>query len=124
MRTPWAALVLLAAGALHTLAYSQTQSWPLLMLAMALLLALLRGRTPAQAALLGGTFGLGWLAAGVWWLFISMHRYGALPAPLAAVAVWALAAALSLYLAVAAALMVWLWRRLDGLPLAAGVLPD
>ena len=44
----------------------------------------------------------GWLA-GVWWLFISLHRYGDLPAWLAALAVLALALALSLYLALAMA---------------------
>src|SRR5512143_1220643 len=48
-------------------------------------------------------FGAAWLGAGVWWLFISMHRYGNLPAWMAALAVLALALALSLYLALATA---------------------
>jgi apolipoprotein N-acyltransferase len=46
----------------------------------------------------------------VWWLFISMHRYGGLPAPLAAAAVLLLAAALALFLAAAAAAYAR-WRR-------------
>ena len=50
---------------------------------------------------LGWCFGTAWLAAGIWWLFISMHRYGGLPAWLAVLAVLALAALLSLYLALA-----------------------
>jgi apolipoprotein N-acyltransferase len=58
---------------------------------------------PARAFVLGWVFGTGWLVAGVWWLFISMHRYGGMPAPLAALAVLLLAAALSLYLALAMA---------------------
>jgi hypothetical protein len=42
-----------------------------------------RRRRPARAAWLGWCYGCGWLCAGVWWLFISMHRYGGLPAWLA-----------------------------------------
>ena len=38
---------------------------------------------PARAAWLGWCYGTGWLVAGVWWLFVSMHRYGQLPALLA-----------------------------------------
>ena len=66
--------------------------------------------TPRRAALLGWCYGTAWLCAGVWWLFISMHRYGGLPAPLAAAAVFALSAALSLYLAAATAAYAH-WRR-------------
>jgi apolipoprotein N-acyltransferase len=104
---PAAAAVL---GALHTLAYTHTAAWPLALAAVALLVALLQGQRPGRAALIGWCFGTAWLCAGVWWLFISMHRYGGLPAPLAAAAVLALSAALSLYLALACA--AWArWRR-------------
>lgn len=57
-------------------------------------------------------FGYGWLFATVWlcgtfwWLFISMHTYGGLAAPLAAIAVLALAAALALYYAMACGIFV------------------
>ena len=102
-------LVAAALGALQTLAYVHTAWWLLPIVTMALLLTLLQGATLRRAALLGWAYGVGWLAAGVWWLFISMHRYGAIPAPLAAAAVLALAAALSLYAAAAAALFVR-WR--------------
>jgi apolipoprotein N-acyltransferase len=54
-----------------------------------------------QAALVGWTFGTAWLAATFWWLFISMHTYGGLPAPMAAFAVLALAGFLALYYAAA-----------------------
>ncbi len=107
---PLEALLVAAAGALQTLAFVHTAAWPLPILTLALLVARLDGATPRRAALLGWLYGTGWLCAGVWWLFISMHRYGGLPAPLAAAAVFALAAALSLYLALAAA--AWArWRR-------------
>jgi len=52
----------------------------------------------------GWLFGLGWLAGTFWWLFISMHTYGGLAAPLAAAAVLALAGLLAIYYALAAAL--------------------
>ena len=93
-----------ALGALQTLAFVHTAwAWPLPILTLAWLVTRLDVARPARAALLGLAYGTGWLAAGVWWLFISMHRYGGLPAALAALAVLALALALSLYLALAAA---------------------
>jgi len=88
-----------ALGALHTLALVHTAWWPLTLLSMALLVALLDAAPPRRAALLAWCYGVGWLCAAVWWLFISMHRYGGLPAPLAAAAVLALAAVLSLCMA-------------------------
>ncbi len=99
-----------ALGALHTLACVYTAAWPLTLLTMALLGALLDRAAPSRAAWLAWCYGVGWLCAGVWWLFISMHRYGGLPAPVAAGAVFVLAAVLSLYLAAAG----WgyaRWRR-------------
>ncbi len=99
-----------ALGALQTLAYVHTAWWPLPLLAMAALLVMLNRATPGRAALLGGAYGSAWLGAGVWWLYISMHHYGGLPAPLAAAAVVVLAAVLSLYAAAAAAAYAR-WRR-------------
>jgi apolipoprotein N-acyltransferase len=104
--------LLAAAGAVQTIAFVRTAWWPLPVLAVALLVHRLARVRPARAFTLGWAFGTGWLLAGVWWLFISMHRYGGLPAPLAALAVLALAAALSLYLgAAAAAFARWRSRR-------------
>jgi apolipoprotein N-acyltransferase len=54
-----------------------------------------------QAALGGWVFATAWLVGTFWWLFVSMHTYGGLAAPLAALAVLALAAALALYYALA-----------------------
>lgn len=108
----WLALALAAAGAVQTFAFVHTWVWPLPLAGAALLAVCLARATPGGAFLLGWSYGTGWLLAGVWWLFISMHRYGALPAPLAAAAVFALAAALSLYLgAAAAAFARWRWGQ-------------
>jgi len=66
----------------------------------------LQGAGWRRAGLHGWLFSTAWLTGSFWWLFISMHTYGGLPAPLAAIAVLALAAALGLYYAVAAACFV------------------
>ena len=87
-----------------------TQAWALQLLCVGLLAWRVAGLGPARAALLGLAFGSGWLGAGTWWLFISLHRYGGLAAPLAVLAVAALALALSAYLAMALALFVRLRR--------------
>ena len=103
--------VLVAAlGAVQTLAFVHTAWWPLPLLTLALLVWRLNQATPRRAALLGSCYGTAWVASGTWWLYISMHRYGELPAALAAAAVLALAAALSLYLAAACAVYAR-WRR-------------
>ena len=60
-----------------------------------------------QAAGRGWLFATAWLTATFWWLFISMHTYGGLPAPLAVMAVLALAAFLGSYYA----LMLWVCKR-------------
>ena len=88
--------------------------WWLQLISLALLawqLDALRGRAQARpawrsAALYGWLFSTAWLCGTFWWLFVSMHTYGGLAAPLAAVAVLALAAALALYYAAAAAFYV------------------
>jgi apolipoprotein N-acyltransferase len=108
-------VALAAAGALQSLACVHTAAWPLPLAATALLAFGVQRTTPGQAALRGWVFGTAWLASATWWLFISMHRYGGLPAPLAAAAVALLSAALSLYLAAA---MAWVARRRSGRPVA------
>ena len=117
------AWVLLAvAGAGQTLACVHTGLWWLAPLAVAVLVAQVRQASPFKAALAGLVFGTAWLLAAVWWLFISMHRYGGLPAGLAAAAVLLLALALSVYLALACAAWVRLrtgLAALDALSFAA-----
>ncbi len=76
--------------------------WWLQMLSMAALVMLIeRSSTPRQAALLGWLFALSWLCGTVWWLYISMHVYGGLAAPLAVLAIIALCGFLALYYAAA-----------------------
>ena len=88
----------------------QPVGW-LQVLGVGALVLTLRSAPSARAAFgrawLGST---AWLCATFWWLFISMHTYGGLAAPLAALAVLALAAALALYYALAGGLW-WGWRH-------------
>lgn len=110
----WVDLLLAAAaGGAHALAFAPREGAWLQLAAVAVLAwrVMLTPR-PGRAAALGWVFGTTWLAGGVWWLFISMHRYGGLPAWLAALAVGLLAAFLSTYLAAAMA-VVARWRPRD-----------
>jgi apolipoprotein N-acyltransferase len=99
-----------AAGALQTLAFVHTAWWPLPLATLVLLVWRLDKAGPRHAAFLGWCYGAAWLAAGTWWLYVSMHQYGGLPAPLAVLAVAALSAALALYLALSCAVYA-LWRN-------------
>lgn len=64
--------------------------------------------TPASAAGCGFSFGLGYFAANIHWIYISLHNFGGMPNWMAAGCVLALAAAMALYPALAG----WLSRRL------------
>ncbi len=77
-------------------------------LALAIMAASVRASPKSRQAFVQGlVFTVAWLSATFWWLFVSMHTYGGLAAPLALLAVLALAAGLGLYYAAA---MAWLWR--------------
>ena len=105
----WKAIALAAvAGAAHAASFAPTEFWWLQLLATGALVALLADATPRAAAARAWAFGFGWLATGFWWLYISLHVYGFLPAWLSVLAVATLAALLSLYYAIAG----WAWARL------------
>jgi apolipoprotein N-acyltransferase len=65
-----------------------------------------RCRRLKQGLLIGWLFATAWLCSVFWWLFISMHVYGGLPAPLAVLAVLGLAVFLASYYALACAVFV------------------
>jgi apolipoprotein N-acyltransferase len=96
----------------------QPVGW-LQLLALALLAGQLDGaRSWQRGAWLGGVFAVAMQCATYWWLFISLHVYGGLAAPLTVLAIVLLAAFLGLYYAAASALFVALapvqlaWRAL------------
>ena len=111
----------LAAGLLQTASFAPTEAWWAQLSAQAVLFSLVARATPRVAALCGGLFGFSWLAAGLWWLHISMHEFGRIPWLAAALAVALLAAFLSGYYALALGLTArWLpagrWRLLGLAP--------
>jgi apolipoprotein N-acyltransferase len=102
-------LALLAGGVQAWSMAPIAHGW-LQVLSVAALLGLVKACPPPQAWRVGLAFGTGWLGGTFWWLFISLHRYGQLPAWLAGLAVALLAVALSVYLAGATALFAR-WQR-------------
>ncbi len=113
----------LAGAVLAGLAQAVSLAWPwgwgwpqgepvpgLQLLALAVLVAQVQSAPSAWAGFKRGwVFATAWLAGTFWWLFVSMHTYGGMAAPLAGAAVWALALALGVYYAVAAGVF-WHWR--------------
>ncbi|MEO7243472.1 MAG: apolipoprotein N-acyltransferase [Variovorax sp.] len=121
------------AAALAGLAQGWSIAWPwggaplwwlqgISLAALVWLLGSVRGggesRPTLQGFWIGWAFAMAWLAATWWWLYISLHTYGGLAAPLTVIAILLLAAGLGLYYAVAAAAFValppsgWAWRAL------------
>jgi apolipoprotein N-acyltransferase len=74
--------------------------WWLQLASLAVLAWQVQGQqSPRWAFLLGWIFATAWSCGTFWWLFISMHTYGGLAAPLAVVAVLGLALVIGLYYA-------------------------
>jgi apolipoprotein N-acyltransferase len=104
-----------ALGLLHAATFAPWGTWwtqlPVLVAFAALGLSMMKdGRKPAAVALAGLAFGFGWFLAGVGWLFVSMHTYGQMPAPLALLALVLFA----LYLALFPAAALWATASLHG----------
>jgi apolipoprotein N-acyltransferase len=108
----WHYLVALAAGAANTLSFAPTPhgGWLELVIFACFFAWLTRTTGWKSAALTGGAFGFGNFVTGVWWLYVSMHHYGGMPAPLAGAAV----VLFSLYLAVYPALAAGVWSFCAG----------
>ncbi len=107
MPPAWADAAACVAGALLPLAFSPFDLFPLAVLAPALLFVLWHDASPRRAAWRGFLFGLGMFGVGVSWVYVSMHNFGNMPAPLAGFAVFLFVAGLSLY----PALLGWLQAR-------------
>ncbi|NML98190.1 apolipoprotein N-acyltransferase [Paraburkholderia sp. RP-4-7] len=108
----WHYLVALAAGAANTLSFAPTPhgGWLELVIFAFFFAWLTRTTGWKSAALTGGAFGFGNFVTGVWWLYVSMHYYGGMAAPLAGAAV----VLFSLYLAVYPALAAGIWSFCAG----------
>ncbi len=108
----------LAAGALTPLAFAPFGLFPLAVLAPAALFLLWRQASPARAAWRGFLYGFGLFGVGVSWVYVSLHTYGNMPAPLAAFAVVLFAAALAGFPAVVGAVQARFTATARGVKLA------
>ncbi len=97
----------LAGGLLLPLGFAPFDLFPLAVLSPVLLFVLWRDAAPGRAAVRGFLYGLGMFGLGVSWVYVSLHRYGNMPAPLAGLAVLVFVAGLSLY----PALLGWMQAR-------------
>jgi apolipoprotein N-acyltransferase len=95
-------------GAGSVLAFAPFELHPLAFLTFALLVHLWVHATPRRCAWIGFWFGLGLFGAGVSWVYVSLHQFGGMPAPIAVFATVAFCAFLALFPAAAG----WLQARM------------
>ena len=100
------------AGAATVLAFAPIGFFPLALLAFAVLIGFWASATPQRAFWAGYAFGLGLFGAGVSWIYVSMHTFGGMPPPLAALATLLFCAFLALFPALAG----WLQARIPAAP--------
>jgi apolipoprotein N-acyltransferase len=103
----------MVAGALAVAGFGDLPLVPVPLAALAALVWLWsREAAPRRAALIGFCFGAGLFLAGVSWVYVSLHTFGMMPAPLAALATLLFC----LYLALFPAAVGWLQARFDAAP--------
>ena len=94
-------------GAATVFAFAPFELHPLAFFTFALLVHLWMDAPPRRCAWLGFWFGLGLFGTGVSWVYVSLHQFGGMPAPLAAFATLGFCAFLALFPAAAG----WLQAR-------------
>ncbi|MBX9893755.1 MAG: apolipoprotein N-acyltransferase [Nitrosomonas sp.] len=101
LKNPYLKLLLVyLAGAVTVLGFAPFYLFPVPVMTLAWLLALChKNRNPLKNAVLGFSFGMGLFSAGVTWIYVSLHDFGAMPVPAAVTALIVLCAYLSLFLA-------------------------
>ena len=89
------------AGAVTVLGFAPFYQFALPVVTLALLIVLWRRAAGRRAAaLVGLSFGLGYFLTGASWVYVSLHDFGAMPAPLAGILTLVFCAYLALYPAV------------------------
>ena len=116
-------LLPLAAGAACVFGFAPFYAWPVPIAGLAgLFFVWTRSRSVLQAALSGFAFGLGYFLAGVSWVYVSMHDFGAMPAILAALATFLFCVYLALFPAIAGALVLRFFPQAKARIVAAAAL--
>ena len=96
------------AGAATVVAFAPVGVYPLTLVTFALLAWRWSEASPRRCFMAGFWFGLGFFAAGVSWVYVSMSEFGGMPPPLAAFATAFFCAFLALFPATAG----WLQARI------------
>jgi apolipoprotein N-acyltransferase len=97
--------IALVAGAIGVAGFAPAGISPLAIVSVAILFGLAALRTPRGAFALGFAWGLGHFGAGVSWVYVSLHDFGMMPAPIAALATAIFCAYLALFPAAAVGAM-------------------
>jgi len=101
--------LLLLCGALLTLAYSPFHWHWLPFVILPLVVKIIWPLAPRRAFRAGFAFGLGWFAAGLSWIYVSIDQYGGVPLPVNLL----LLVLLFAYLALFPAIAFWCWQKLS-----------
>ncbi|CAN5482759.1 apolipoprotein N-acyltransferase [soil metagenome] len=105
-------LIALFAGVLNIFAFAPFGFWPLQIATLALMFWLaLREPSVSRNVVFGYAYGFGWSVCGVYWLYISMHTYGGMPAIMAAIAVALMGLCLGAFSAFAFGVAAWMRQR-------------
>ena len=105
-------IIVFLLGMLTVLGFAPFYFFPVPVLTFAVLLGFCyHSRTPRQAAWWGFCFGMGLFSAGVTWIYVSLHDFGAMPVHTAVIALIVLCAYLSLFPALSSWLLIRLRSR-------------
>ncbi len=116
-------LAALIAGALAVFAFSPFNWYPLSIVCPALLFLFWLGASVRQCFWLGFMFGVGMFGVGVSWVYVSLHDFGNMPAPLAGIVVTVFVLYLSLFPAAVGGLQA-AWPGTNTLVRATLVIPS
>jgi apolipoprotein N-acyltransferase len=105
-------LLSLCMGAMTVFAFAPFGYWPIQFATLAIMFYFVhRSSSVRSGTLIGLAYGFGWSVCGVHWLYVSMHRYGGLPAWIAILAVIAMSLVLGSFSGLAAGCSAWLQKR-------------
>ena len=118
------ALIAFVGGAVGVLGFAPFYAWPCVIVSLVILFALWSEAASAKhAALIGLAWGLGLFLFGVSWLYVAIHVYGSMPAPLAAFAIFLFCCYISVYPTLAGVVATKLGKKFTATTALLGVMP-